>query len=117
MAMLPSFLDVKDDRPRLVHELEAALGPRDEVEILFAGEGALRLVGIEGQAIEIFLAFGGARMRVPLTEGPRQVARDGAAHVGHFDALVVEGIEQVGGKLLAPASLVAFQDQRSLATR
>ena len=47
-------------------------------------EAALRLVGIEGQAVEVFLGLGAARLCVPLGESAGEILRDGT---GRWPAL------------------------------
>ncbi len=113
MAMLPPVLDVKNDGAGLVIEPEVFLGARDEVEILIAGQVVFRLVGVDGQAIQVFLAARCARHRPRLGEGTVQILGDEAAHVGHFNAVVVVCVQKMGGKVLAAAPPVAL---RSAAT-
>ena len=71
-------LFVEHDGARLADQLQAALGPLQQLKILFAGEAALRLVGIEGKAVEEFLALCAARLGGPLGESAGQVLRDGS---------------------------------------
>ena len=56
MAVLAAFLvRLKHHGPRLADKFKAALGARYQVEILFAGEGALGRVGIERKAVVVIL--------------------------------------------------------------
>jgi len=107
----------EDDGARLADQLEAALGPGEQVEILRAGEVALSLVGVQRKTIEVLPALRGARLRGPFRERAGEILRDGAAHVGDFDPFIVEAVHQVGGKLLAAPALIAFEDQKSLRRR
>ena len=111
MPVLAAFLDVKHHGPRLADKFKAALGAGYQVEILFAGEGALGRVGIERKAVIVFLFyFCGASLRGPFSECAGEILRDGAAHVGNFNKLVVERVHQVGRKLLPAAALIALED-------
>ena len=111
VAVLAPLLDVKDDRPRLAGEVELRLGAIDVVEILRAGQLALRRVGIDREAVEI-IAAAGHRMGAdfPLGERAMQVAGDGAAHLGDLDIFVVVGVLQVGGEVLPHSALAGLGD-------
>ena len=110
VAVLVAFF-VEDDGARLADQLEAAFRAVDQVEILFAGEVALRLVGIERTGCKDFSCIlRGAGLRGPFRERAGEILRDGAAHVGNFDTFVVERVHQVGGELLPAAALIAFED-------
>ncbi len=61
---------------RLANQLQAALGPLQQLKILFAGKASVGLVRIEGKAIKEFLAFGAARFGGPLGERAGQVLRN-----------------------------------------
>ena len=102
-AVLVAFF-VEDDGAGLADQLEASFGAVDQLDILLAGQMPLRLVGIEREAVEVLLALRAAGLRRPFREGAREIARDGAAHVGDFDPLIVERVHQVGGELLSARS-------------
>ena len=104
------FFFVENHGARLADEFQAALGAFEKVKILLAGEAALRLVGIEGQAVKEFLAFGAAGLGGPFGKSAGKVLRDGAPDLGNLDPVVVERVQQVDGQLLPTAALVAFQD-------
>jgi hypothetical protein len=70
----------------------------------------LRLVGIEGKAVEEFLALCAAGFGGPLGESAGEVVGDGAAEISYFNAFVVERVHQVSRHLLAAGALIAFQD-------
>jgi len=73
---------------------------------------SLRLVGIEGKAVEEFLALRAAGLGGPLGESAGQVVGDGAAKVSDFNAFVVERVHQVSRHLLAAAALIALEDHK-----
>ncbi|MNN91028.1 hypothetical protein D3C81_2090800 [compost metagenome] len=53
-------------------------------------------------------------LHLPFLEGTVQVARDGTAQIHDLGQLIVVGIQQVGGKILAAAALRSKRDHRSL---
>ena len=111
VAVLATLLDVKDDRPRLAGEVELSLSAIDIIEILRAGQLALRRVGIDREAVEI-VAAPGHRMGAdfPLGERAVEVAGDGAAQIGDLDIFVVEGVLQVSGEVLPLSALAGLGD-------
>ena len=66
-------LFVEHDGAGLPDQLQAALGPLQQLKILFAREVSLRLVGIEGKAVEEFLALCAAGLGGPLGESAGEV--------------------------------------------
>src|ERR1700680_5205568 len=94
----------------LTDQLQAALGPLQQLKVLLAGKTPVGLVGIEGKAIKKFLALRAARLGGPLGESPGEVLRNGAAHIGDFNALVIERVLKMGSKLLSSAALIALED-------
>ena len=94
----------------LSDQIEAAFRAVQQLKILFAGKVALRLVGIEGQAVKVLFAFGGGGLCRPFGEGAGQVLRDGITDFGNFNPLVVERVHQVCRHLLATAALIALED-------
>jgi hypothetical protein len=124
MAMLARhavlvLLLVKDDSAALLGQAEALLVAADQLEIPLFRQPALPLVRADRHAVEIFLAVGRLRLRVPLAEGAGEIAGDAAAHVGDLDALIVVRVEQMGRQLCAPAALACLADHvaRRLAFR
>ena len=85
-------------------------GAADEIVIVLAVVGTLPVVGIDGQRVEIFLALRRPGFRIPFGKRAVEVLRDGAAHLGDFNAVVVVSVEQVGGELLSAGALIAFGD-------
>jgi len=110
MAVLPAILDVKDNGAGLPYQIEAVLGACDEIEVLFAGEAVFGQVRVDRQGIEILAALGRLRLRVPLVKGPVEVLRHSTAQIHHFDMIVVELVEQMGGELTPAAPLVTLRD-------
>src|SRR6266436_701801 len=110
VAVLAPVFDVEDNSAGLAGEAESFFRAADEIVIVLAGVGALGVVGVDGQGVEILAAVRGSCFGIPLSERAMQVLRDRAAHFRHFDAIVVVGVEQVGGKLLPARALVAFGD-------
>jgi hypothetical protein len=108
LAAVP--VDVKDDSARLRGKSQFFPGALDQIEILRAGETALRGIRIDGQAVEIFAAVRRRRLRLPFLKGAVQVLRDGASHFEDIDALIVVGVEELGSELLTAAALVALED-------
>lgn len=105
MKMLAAMFDMANDGARLPLESEAFFYPVDEVGDFRPGKLALPGVGIDGKAIQVFAAFRGARLRLPLRKGSVKVAGDGSAQGQQFNPLVVDGVHEVGGKLLPAAAL------------
>src|ERR1019366_1608737 len=106
-------LDVEHDGARLILESKGFFRAGDEVEILFAGQLALALIGIEGKGIEVFAAIRGLRLGLPFRERAGEIPCYGAAHIGDFDAVIVEIVHQVRGELLPAAALIAFGNHPS----
>lgn len=118
MAVLAAVLvDVKDDSARLRGKSQLVSSALDQFEILRAGKAALRRIGIDGQAIEIFEAFRRPRLRLPFLKGAVQVVRDGAAHFEDIDALIVVVVEELGGQILAAVAPVALEDHGGMGIR
>ena len=114
VAVFAAFLDVEDDGAGLADQLQAAFCPGDEIKVLLAGEVVFGEVRIDGQGIEIFAALRRLRLREPFMEGAVEVLGYGAAHVQHFDAVVVELVEQVCGELAAAAPLISLRDHGAI---
>ena len=110
MAVFAPVLDVKHNGAGLVGETELIFGAVDEIVIVIAVEEALPVVGIDGERVEILDALRRLGLRIPFGKGAVEVRRDGAAHVDEFNAVVVEGIEQMGSELLPAAALVSLRD-------
>ncbi len=96
----------------LADKFQAALGPLQQFKVLFAGKPPVGLVRIERKAVKKLRAFGAARFCGPLGESAGEVLCHGAAHVGDFNALVVERVLQMGSKLLSSAALIALEDHK-----
>ena len=108
VVVFAPVLDVNDDGAGLAGKAELVFGAADEIVIVLAVEGALRVVGIDGQRVEILDALRGLGLGIPFGKRAVQVLRDGAAHVGDLNAVIVVGVEQVGGELLPAGALIAF---------
>ena len=105
-------LFVEHDGAGLADQLQAALGPLQQLKVLFAGKTPVGLVRIEGEAVKEFLAPRAARFGSPFGESAGEILRDGAAHIGDFNALVVERVLKMGSKLLSSAALIALEDHK-----
>ena len=68
------------------------------------------MVRIDGERVEILDALRRLGLRIPFGKRAVEVLRDGAAHVGDFNAVVVVGVEQMGGELLPAGALVSLRD-------
>ena len=111
MAVLAAILDMKDDGARLSRKAELSFRAVDVVEILLPGEGTLRRVGIDREAVEVIAAAGhGVGAKFPLREGAMQVMRDRAADLGDLHILVVERVLQMGGEILSEPALAGLGD-------
>lgn len=76
MAVFAPVLDVKDHGAGLVGEAELVLGAADEIVIMLAIVGALRMVGIDGKRVEILDALRRLGFRVPFGKRAVKVRRD-----------------------------------------
>lgn len=83
-------------------------GASDEIKILFAGQRTIGGVGIDGKAVQIFLAFRAVRRSPPFLEGAMQVLGNGAGNLRILNLLIVLGIEKVRGELLPPLRWLPF---------
>jgi hypothetical protein len=111
MAVFAPVLDMKDDGAGLAREAELSFHAVDVVEILRAGELALRRIGIDGEAVEVIAAAGqGMGAQLPLRESAMQVGRDRAAHFRDLDILVVIGVLQMGREVLPQSALAGLGD-------
>src|SRR5690606_10864543 len=65
---------------------------------------------VYGEAVEILLCPGAGRHRLELGKGAVQIVSHRTIDLGDFHVLVVEGVHQVGGEIIAMAALAAFED-------
>ncbi len=110
VTVLAPVFDVEDDGAGLAGEAESFFRAADEIVVVLAGEGTLRVVGVDGQGVELFTAVRGFCFRVPFGKRAVQVLRNGAPHVGDFNPVVIVGVKQMGSELLTARALVAFGD-------
>ena len=89
MAMIAAMLDMEDDGARLAGQTELFLGTIDKFVVKIAGKRSLTMVGIDGEGVQVFVALRCCCLRLPFSEGAMQILRDGAAHVGCLDTVVV----------------------------
>ncbi|MDR4483156.1 MAG: hypothetical protein R3B95_08015 [Nitrospirales bacterium] len=74
-------------------------GASDEIKILFAGQRTIGGVGIDGKAVQIFLAFRAVRRSPPFLEGAMQVLGNGA-EISAFSTFSLSWALKVRGELL-----------------
>src|SRR6202041_2235906 len=98
--------DVNNDGAGLAGEAEIVFSATDEIVIVLTVEGALRVVRINGERVQIFYALCSLGLRVPFGKGAVQIFCDRAAHFGDFNAVVVVSVEQMGGELLSAGALI-----------
>ena len=103
VVMFAAVLDVNDDGAGLAGKAELVFGAPDEIVIVLAVEGALRVVGIEGQRIEILDALRRLGLGIPFGKGAVQVLRDGAAHVDDFNAVLSYALSRWVASCCPPA--------------
>ena len=110
VAVFAPVFYVKDDGAGLAGEAKLVFGAADEIVIMLAVEGTLRVVRIDGKRVEIFDALRGLGLGVPFGERAVEVLRDGTAHVGDFNAVIIASVEQMGRELLPAGALVSLRD-------